>query len=272
MRGPGRALRSVIVIATMGATSFTGCSNGDQAAREPEWQPPEGPVSLDLDWERFDRKGRFALRQDQYQEAIELLHRATDLRPRFAPGWDLLGVAYTLAGRPGVGARLIEKAIELDPDQGIFYVHLGKSQMDLTNYQKAREAYHQALEHGAERAKVYYDLGLVAQRQDRLRDAVRHFEDAIEVNEGFDECYYRLGAVHEELGDQASATHWFEKALELQPGHMGAHYSLGLLHLRGDRPDAGKKHMEAFERLKQARIARNEKARKREADRASTAR
>lgn len=256
----------------LGAVPFSGCSEGGKSTPKPEWQPPEGPVSLDLDWERFDRKGRFALRQDNYPEAIQMLHRASDLRPDFAPGWELLGLAYTMAGRPGVGAQLIQKAIDLDPDQGIFYLHLGKSLMDLTDYPGAREAYQEALDRGTERAKVHYDLGLIAERQDRLHDAVRHFENAIDVNDAFDDCYYQLGTVHAKLGDPSAAAGWFEKALELNPRHISAHYGLGLLYLKSDRADDGREHMETFQRLKQVRLAREEKARKRAADRAAARR
>ena len=152
-----KLVQRVILLAALGAVLINGCSQERESTPEPEWQPPEGPVSLDLDWERFDRKGRFALRQDNYPEAIQMLHRASDLRPEFAPGWELLGLAYTMAGRPGVGAQLIQKAIDLDPDQGMFYVHLGKALMDLTDYPRAREAYRRALDLGAERAKIHYD-------------------------------------------------------------------------------------------------------------------
>ena len=118
-------------------------------------------------------------------------------RPACAPGWDLLGIAYTLEGRPGIGVRLIEKAIAIDPSAAIFYMHLGKSYMDLTDYERACEAYEEALGLGVERAKVHFDLGLLAERQDRLQDAIGHFEDAIEVSAAFDDPYYRLGAAHE---------------------------------------------------------------------------
>jgi len=257
----------IAAFALAGSVWFSGCAEEGGPSPEPEWQPSEGPISIDLDWERFDRKARFALRQDDYQGAIELLHRACDLRPQHAPGWDLLGSAYALAGRPGIGARLFEKAIAIDPDQAIFFVHLGKSLMDLTDYEGARAAYQKALEDGAQSAKVHFDLGMVAERQDRLRDAIGHFEDAIGVNANFADPYYWLGTAHEKLGDGTVAANWFEKALELNPGHMGSHYGLGLLYLRGDRPDAGREHMETFQRLRDERLARDERVRERERDR-----
>ena len=46
---------------------------------------------------------------------------------------------------------------------------------------------------------------------------------------------------------------------------MGANYSLGLLYLRGDRPDAGRQLMETFRRLKQERLAGEERMRQRAA-------
>ena len=243
------------------ATALSRC--GEQPDPEPEWQPSDEPMSIDLDWERFWRKGNFALRQDEYQEGIEMLHRAADLRPRHAPGWDLLGLAYTLADRPGIGVRLIQKAIDLDPTVATFYMHLGKSYMDLTDDQRARTAYEKALDLGLERAKVYYDLGRIAERQDRLQDAIDHFEDAIEVNATFEEPYYRLGTVHEKLGDDETAGRWFEQAREVYPGHSGATYSLGRLYLREGRTDEGRALIDTFKMLKQARLDREERTRQR---------
>ena len=122
------------------------------------------------------------------------------LKPDFALALDQIGLAYTLQLRPGEAIPYYKRAIAQAPENGIFLMHLGKTYMDLRDYAEAKRAYRRALELGVRRAKIYYDLGVVSERENELEAARSYFQQAIQVNSDFADPYCRLGRCPREAG------------------------------------------------------------------------
>ena len=129
----------------------------------------------------YFRRARVYMKEQTYARALKELQQAARLDSNSAAIQDMLGLAYSFRLQPGKAIEHIHKAIDLDPDNGSFYMHLGKAHMLLTDYEGAKLAYGRAIELGLRRAKPYYDLGIISEQENRLADAARYFEKAIQV-------------------------------------------------------------------------------------------
>lgn len=114
-----------------------------------------------------------------------------------------LAVFYLDRGQPDEAARLIEGAIEWDPNSA-------------------------GLRH--ELAVVYSTLG-------RHRDALTEMEEACRLDPSQAEFQYKVGLAWNELGNLDKAIQAMEKAAEVDPRHARALYNLGLAYHQKQQPE-----------------------------------
>ncbi len=193
------------------------------------------------------------MKEHVYSRAIDQLTQAVRLDPESAQAQSLLGLAYALRLKPGIAIQHIDKAIALDPDNGTYHMHLGKAYMLLTDYDRAKGAYTRAIELGLKRAKPFYDLGVISEREGQLQEARTFYEKAIEmVPEMAAPCNLRLGIIAEKRGDPARAIHLLAAALEADPDLTAAHYRIAQLYLKTGSHALADHHLQQFRHLKTA--------------------
>lgn len=125
--------------------------------------------------------------------------------PKCAEAWHLLGVVALQRGDPETAEALIEKALDLAPDNAKF----------LNNY------------------------GVAAERRGEMRDAAARFAKSAAIDPDFAEAHCNHGTALQALGRTEEAKHAFARALALEPGHARAHSNLGAaLRASGDIDDA----------------------------------
>jgi tetratricopeptide (TPR) repeat protein len=85
--------------------------------------------------------------------------------------------------------------------------YVGQSALDRRDDRTAQRLYSCALELGSANANVAYNLGNIAGRAGRSRDAIRHYDAAIKLNPDLALAYYNRGVqrrrIRDELGAQA---------------------------------------------------------------------
>ena len=250
-RGTSLLRVSMLLALFIGSWGWIGCGQKEQQlhnVQKPLKIEPEEQIAAEV----YYRRGRRYLQNGQYEEAVREFSQAVRLKPDFARALDQIGLAYTLQRRSGKAIPYYKKAIAQAPENGVFLMHLGKTYMDLCDYAQAKRAYGRALELGVKRAKIYYDLGLVSERENELEAARSYFQQAIQVNSEFADPYCRLGAVLEKQGEQTEAAHLYQQALKRDPRHISTHYRLAQLYLKQGRREEGQRLLRDFQHLKQA--------------------
>ena len=107
-------------------------------------------------------------------------------------------------------AAVLQRAMELNPDEGEYVLHLGIART------------HQAAQGQPE---------LLAAAEELLRRAAS-------LSPGSPEPYYRLGMLAWNRSDTREAAALFGEALRRRPNHLEAQRALRLIHLRAERPSA----------------------------------
>ncbi len=97
----------------------------------------------------------------------------------------------------------------------------------------------------------HFNLASVLQTQDRLREAIEHYQAALSIRPDA-LALNGLGTAWQQLDRIQDAAECYEKALRLRPNYPDAHYNLGILLLRAGRAAAA---ITQFEQVLRARPA-----------------
>jgi protein O-mannosyl-transferase len=97
---------------------------------------------------------------------------------------------------------------------------------------------------------AHYNLANVLAKQNRMDEAVGHYNQTISINPDFADAHINLGNVYQMQGKTNEARDQYLQALRLQPDNAGGHYNLGLIYdKQGDLDNAINHYQEAI-RLK----------------------
>jgi len=197
----------------------------------------------------------------QLRKAEEIYKRILEVYPNHSDTLNLLGVIASQSGNNDIAVNLINKAIQYNPGNPIYYYHLGiilkdqgKSIEAINSYQKSLEikpdyveshnnigvvfidlgelskaliCFQKALEIKPEYAEAHFNLGTVFKRQDKRAEAISSFQRALEINPNYTEAHNNLGAMCEEQGDFVEAISCFQKVLEINPEYVDAYNNMG---------------------------------------------
>ena len=131
--------------------------------------------------------------------AARLLERAVELDPLDHQAHFLLGQAFQKRGSPKLAAKAFERAIQLQSDAVPYYTELGRlllsGKSGVGETVRAEAILAKAIEIDPTDASARFELGKLRMLQGRLDEAARHLRRAIESEPEFYESYYVLGQV-----------------------------------------------------------------------------
>jgi tetratricopeptide (TPR) repeat protein len=146
------------------------------------------------------------------------------------------GIVLRYSGRDSLSLVLINKAINLEPNQAVSYYQKGKTLQKLKRIEEAYDAFKTADKLQPQNPDFIYELGYTSIDLQKLRQAIAHFEEAIEAlkinKQGSDSlkamCLYEIGFANYDLGDPATAEKYYRKAIPLRPNYPKYNLELGL--------------------------------------------
>lgn len=115
--------------------------------------------------------------------------------------------------------------------------------------EQALEAYGKAIELNPNAAGALVNLGTIAFRARRLRDAAAYYQRAIEADPRYPLAHFNLGNVFDEMGQLDPAREQYELALRLNPSYADAHFNLALVAERKSDHLRAVKHWKAYLKL-----------------------
>ena len=104
----------------------------------------------------------------------------------------------------------------------------------------AGEAYRDVLRHDPDNAFAFYNLGVLAQADNRLADAEENYRAALNTDPTFARALYNLATVRYRLGAKLEAVDLYLQVIELEPQNASAHLNLAFsLRDLGKEAEAG---------------------------------
>jgi len=121
--------------------------------------------------------------------------------------------------------RLLEVALEENPEDHSLLVYMGKTYMEENELDKAEEYYRRAINIVETSNKryaslfflqtAYIDLGNLLVQKERFEEAIEYFNKAIAIDPNFPDTYYHIGMAYYNKGRFEEAYNMFRKVFEV---------------------------------------------------------
>jgi tetratricopeptide (TPR) repeat protein len=190
--------------------------------------------------------GLLRLQQRNFEDAVRLFRRATNVERSSAEAHHYLALALTAIGRSQEAIQRYEKAIAIRPDLAESHNNLGYLLHSLGRMDEAIVHYEKALVIKPAYAEAHNNLGNTLHKLGRSEEAFAHYREALAINPNYAEAHDNLGIALAALGQYEEAVACHEKSLAISPDDAETHNHFGnTLHMLGRSEAAIAHHKQA---------------------------
>jgi tetratricopeptide (TPR) repeat protein len=215
---PGLALERGLLYEASGRT--------EEALKQYEDALAKAPTDPDL----MLRVGCGKAAANRAEQAEELLRKVLSQRPSSAETHHCLGRALLMQGtRLADALRLLERAVELDPNRAEYFLYVGWAANEAGNVPKAEKSLAEALRLDQGLADAYWQRGVLRQRQGAVRDAITDLTKALALRPSRHEAHASLADAFYDLGREGDAMREWQLAIQAQPDNATWRFRYGKL-------------------------------------------
>ena len=181
----------------------------------------------------FHQAGDLDAAEQQYRNIL-----ATN--PSHADALHLLGLIYYAREEYEQAVAMVRQAIDLAPQNGVYFFNLGNIYKDLGHAQAAEHAYLNATSVEPNNAEYFYVLADMLDSIGEGARAVEYYERAVELEPDDAALQLELGTCYQGQNQLDAAVSHYHAALALDPALAPAHNNLGgIYQAQGDMEKAG---------------------------------
>jgi tetratricopeptide (TPR) repeat protein len=213
------------------------------AATAGRWDEAEAACLEVLDglpdfWEANSNLAKIRIGQKRWAESLPLLERALELKPdQYEIVYDQ-GLALTELGDLEGAADAFRRAVPLDPEPPKAELNLSRALFNLGQTEAALEHAEVVAREGAQFAGMLRLLGDLLLDFDQIEAAVPVFEQLLTLRPNDTETRNSLGLMLAGAGRLEAARAQFEAIVRIEPASAGAHLNLGMIALQTGQGDA----------------------------------
>ena len=148
----------------------------------------------------------------RFDEAIDDLTKAIDLRPDYFRAWQNRGLAWSNRRKYDKAIRDLNHAIGLRPTHTSTYRHLGHALLQAKDYDQAIEVFNKAIELEPEAYDHYHHRGSAWRKKGEYQRAIADYNRAVELRPGHARTFFGLGLIYEAIKEPALASVHYKRA------------------------------------------------------------
>lgn len=196
---------------------------------------------------------------------IDTARRASEITPQNVDNWENLAVIYQsiagfTEGADEFAIKNFEAALEREPNNPVYSTEIGKifvlradgartmvqakdeaqrkeaEKAVKENLDKASEWFNRAIQAKADYAPAHYNLGLVYERQDRIKDAIGKLEQVVADSKDVGVAF-ELALLYYRDNQKDRSINMFEQIIALSPDYANARWFLSALYEEKSRLD-----------------------------------
>ncbi|RXK37650.1 hypothetical protein M231_05062 [Tremella mesenterica] len=174
-----------------------------------------------------------------YEAARDAYMRVLSQQPDHAKVLQQLGWLYHQPGAPFAdqekAVEYLTKSLETENTDAQSWYLLGRAFMSGQRYNKAYEAYQQAVYRDGRNPTFWCSIGVLYYQINQYRDALDAYSRAIRLNPFISEVWYNLGSLYESCNNQITdAIDAYTRATDLDPNNTAIKQRLQMLHNVGN--------------------------------------
>jgi len=175
-------------------------------------------------------QGRAEYVRGNYEEALQLLVRAEKANPESAEVRYNLGLTYQGMLEYQKAQEAFVQAVKIDPSMGDGWSHLGEMLYRRGSHAEAKAALEKAEANGARPAYTAYIKGLVLMELAAYDDAIVSLQKSQELEPAFNQkATYAIGMAYSKKSDKKAAGKAFREAIAMDPkSAVGVYANFGL--------------------------------------------
>ncbi|OCF59955.1 general transcriptional repressor [Kwoniella mangroviensis CBS 10435] len=192
-------------------------------------------------WDIWFQLGHVYEQDRDYENAREAYLRVLSHQPDHAKVLQQLGWLHHQPGAPFAdqdkAVQYLTKSLETDGTDAQSWYLLGRAFMAGQRYNKAYEAYQQAVYRDGRNPTFWCSIGVLYYQINQYRDALDAYSRAIRLNPYISEVWYNLGSLYESCNNQITdAIDAYSRAAELDPSNTTIKQRLSILQTHGNAP------------------------------------
>jgi len=160
--------------------------------------------------------------EGKLDEASALYRKILALNPRNADALHLLGVIELQRKNPSAAIELIDRAIEIDPNNAVFFSNRGLAFEGLKRFHDALASYGRALTIQPGYADALNNRGNALRALNRFDDALASYARALAVKPDYADALNNRGATLSDLKRFSQALASYDRALAIKPDYADA--------------------------------------------------
>lgn len=154
------------------------------------------------------------------------------------------------AARQGTARAMVSSHDVLQGNVGLGWCHLSAARYDgYGDYETPQRIFELLLEARPDSAEAWTGLGIALQAQEAYDRAIDAFEQALRIDPSFASTHYNLGQVQMRLGRWKLARERFERVLELRSGYLDDYLWAARASIEERRFSDAAAHLDAADRL-----------------------
>ena len=192
----------------------------------------------------YNGLGQFLLDHGHLDEAIDQLHIALKINPKYPIARMNLGIALLKKGRADEAIAQFQTVLRDYPNDANAYDNMGTALLQKGDSQSAIAAYEKALSIQSRYPSAHFGLGMALDDIGRVGEAIAHYQEAVREAPDFAEAYYLLGTDLFRASRIDAAITAFERALQSRPVYPEVQNNMALALLKKGRPSEAIAHWE----------------------------
>ncbi|MCM8816216.1 MAG: tetratricopeptide repeat protein [Candidatus Omnitrophica bacterium] len=162
----------------------------------------------------YGKIARTLLKQKRYSEAEKMFLNAIKLDEKDAENYLNLGLTYYYMKYYEKAITSMEKGLRIK-EYPSYRMHLCDLYTLTGNYEKAFDSYKILIDSFPSNFLLYYNSGLILEKQDKNKEAEEYFKKAIKLQPNFAKSYIALANIYEKQNNLAEAITNYNKAIEI---------------------------------------------------------
>lgn len=178
-------------------------------------------------WNALNLLGLIALQQDDFNVAVDLLHRATLANPHSVVARSNLGNAHYLLGNFEQAVASYDVALALKPDFADAHYNRGTALRGLGQSEAAIASFDRAIALNPRYVQAHNNRGNALRDLGRHAEAIASYDQALAIKPDFAEAYNNRGTAQRDLKQFEASVASYDRAIELKPDYAEAYNNRG---------------------------------------------